>query len=132
MIGYVELDEAKNYLEKRFGEIDSNSLSKALYKAFDKIEALGVRKGKKETENNFPRTNDTEKVMKLVRQAQILEAYAILTGADKDIEKLGKGIVSKTIGDMSVSYDREVKIGEVTFASIEASRIMKRFTQKTF
>lgn len=132
MIGYVTLQEAIEFLSKRFGEIEEAKLMQGLYKAFDKIETLGIRNGKKITENNFPRLGDRTEVMELVKQAQILEAYAISTGGEAEIEKLGKGITSKSIGDMSVTYDRNLKIGEVMFASLQAARIMKRFTQKTF
>ncbi|MDK4480583.1 hypothetical protein MWG07_07980 [Fusobacterium necrophorum] len=55
-----------------------------------------------------------------------------MSGGNEDIKRLGKGIVGKTINDMSISYDRSQKIGEITFASVEAARIMKRFSRKTF
>lgn len=132
MIGYVSFEEAREFIEKRYGEVNEVLLTQGLYKAFDKIENLGVRGGRKVTCNNFPRKNDKDGVMDLVKRAQILEGYAIATGADQDIERLGKGITNKAIGDMSVTYDRNLKIGEVTFASLQAARIMKRFAQKSF
>lgn len=131
MIGYVDLNEAKEFLEERYDEIDNNSLQKALFQAFDKIENVGARGGKI-TEKNFPRKNDSKEVMSLIKRAQILEAYAIITGGNEDIKRLGKGIVGKSIGDMSVSYDRSQKIGDITFASVEAARIMKRFSRRSF
>lgn len=131
MIGYITLEEAKEFLETRYGNIDTEKLKKVLYQAFDKIENIGARKGRT-TGKNFPRTNDNEEVMKLIKRAQTLEAYAIMTGGNEDIKRLGKGITSKSIGDMSVGYDRSQKIGDITFASIEAARIMKRFSRRSF
>lgn len=132
MIGYVTVEEAQTFLTARHGEIDKEELEKALYQAFDKIEAIGARNGRMQGEKNFPRLHDSEEVMKLIQRVQILEAYAIMSGGNEDIKRLGKGIVGKTINDMSISYDRSQKIGEITFASVEAARIMKRFSRKTF
>ncbi|KYM51361.1 hypothetical protein A2U04_11670 [Fusobacterium necrophorum subsp. funduliforme] len=132
MIGYVTGEEAQAFLTVRYGEIDKEELEKALYQAFDKIEAIGARNGRMQGEKNFPRLHDSEEVMKLIQRVQILEAYAIMSGGNEDIKRLGKGIVGKTINDMSISYDRNQKIGEITFASVEAARIMKRFSRKTF
>ncbi|AYV94648.1 head-tail connector protein [Fusobacterium necrophorum] len=132
MIGYVTVEEAQAFLTARHGEIDKEELEKALYQAFDKIEAIGARNGRMQGEKNFPRLHDSEEVMKLIQRVQILEAYAIMSGGNEDIKRLGKGIVGKTINDMSISYDRSQKIGEITFASVEAARIMKRFSRKTF
>ncbi|WP_339980247.1 DnaT-like ssDNA-binding protein [Fusobacterium necrophorum] len=132
MIGYVTVEEAQAFLTARHGEIDKEELEKALYQAFDKIEAIGARNGRMQGEKNFPRLHDSEEVMKLIQRVQMLEAYAMMNGGNEDIKRLGKGISGKSIGDMSVSYDRSQKIGEITFASVEAARIMKRFSQKTF
>ncbi|KYM62401.1 hypothetical protein A2U09_10075 [Fusobacterium necrophorum subsp. funduliforme] len=132
MIGYVTVEEAQAFLTARYGEIDKEELEKALYQAFDKIEAIGARNGRMQGEKNFPRLHDSEEVMKLIQKVQILEAHAIMSGGNEDIKRLGKGISGKSIGDMSVSYDRSQKIGEITFASVEAARIMKRFSRKTF
>ncbi|MDK4517119.1 hypothetical protein MVQ18_10225 [Fusobacterium necrophorum] len=132
MIGYVAVEEAQAFLTARYGEIDKEELEKALYQAFDKIEAIGARNGRMQGEKNFPRLHDSEEVMKLIQRVQILEAYAIMSGGNEDIKRLGKGVVGKTINDMSISYDRSQKIGEITFASVEAARIMKRFSRKTF
>lgn len=132
MIGYVTVEEAQAFLTARHGEIDKEELEKALYQAFDKIEAIGARNGRMQGEKNFPRLHDSEEVMKLIQRVQILEAYAIMSGGNEDIKRLGKGIIGKTINDMSISYDRSQKIGEITFASVEAARIMKRFSRKTF
>lgn len=132
MIGYVTVEEAQAFLTARHGDIEKEELEKALYQAFDKIEAIGARNGRMQGEKNFPRLHDSEEVMKLIQRVQILEAYAIMSGGNEDIKRLGKGIVGKTINDMSISYDRSQKIGEITFASVEAARIMKRFSRKTF
>ncbi|MDK4473082.1 hypothetical protein MWG12_04655 [Fusobacterium necrophorum] len=132
MIGYVTVEEAQAFLTVRHGEIDKTELEKALYQAFDKIEAIGARNGRMQGEKNFPRLHDSEEVMKLIQRVQMLEAYAMMNGGNEDIKRLGKGISGKSIGDMSVSYDRSQKIGEITFASVEAARIMKRFSRKTF
>ena len=131
MIGYVELEEAKKFLEERYSNINAEKLKRALYQAFDKIENIGAREGYK-TEKNFPRKKDKPRVLELIKRAQILEAYAIITGGNEDIKRLGKGITSKSISDMSVSYDRSQKIGDITFASVEAARIMKRFSRRSF
>ena len=132
MIGYVTVEEAQAFLTARHGEIDKEELEKALYQAVDKIEVIGARNGRMQGEKNFPRLGDGEEVMKLIQRVQMLEAYAMMNGGNEDIKRLGKGISGKSIGDMSVSYDRSQKIGEITFASVEAARIMKRFSQKTF
>lgn len=131
MIGYITLNEAKDFLIARYGEIDEEKLKKALFQAFDKIENIGTRNGRR-TGKNFPRINDGKEVMELIKRAQTLEAYAIMTGGNEDIKRLGKGITSKSISDMSVSYDRSQKIGDITFASVEAARIMKRFSRRSF
>lgn len=131
MIGYITLAEAKEFLTLRYGNIEEEKLKKALYQAFDKIENIGARQGRA-TGKNFPRLNDNEEVMRLIRRAQALEAYAIMTGGNEDIKRLGKGITSKSIGDMAVGYDRSQKIGDITFASVEAARIMKRFSRRSF
>lgn len=128
----MTVEEAQAFLTARHGEIDKEELEKALYQAFDKIEAIGARNGRMQGEKNFPRLHDSEEVMKLIQRVQILEAYAIMSGGNEDIKRLGKGVVGKTINDMSISYDRSQKIGEITFASVEAARIMKRFSRKTF
>ena len=129
MIGYVELEEAKKFLEVRYSNINEENLKRALYQAFDKIENIGAREGYK-TEKNFPRKKDKPRVLELIKRAQILEAYAIMSGGNEDIKRLGKGITSKSISD--VSYDRSQKIGDITFASVEAARIMKRFSRRSF
>lgn len=131
MIGYITLEEAKDFLTVRYGTIDEEKLKKALYQAFDKIENVGARNGNV-TGKNFPRVNDSKEVMELIKRAQTLEAYAIMTGGNEDIKRLGKGILSKSISDMSVTYDRSQKIGDITFASIEAAKIMKRFSRRSF
>ena len=43
MIGYVELEEAKKFLEVRYSNINEENLKRALYQAFDKIENIGAR-----------------------------------------------------------------------------------------
>lgn len=129
-IGYVTLSEAKEFIEKRFEPIDDDSLSKALYIAFDKIENIPVRCPGEVT--TFPRKNDNARVMSLVKKAQILEAYSVATGEADDLSKINQGISGRSIGDMSVSYDKSLKIGDIAFSNVEAARIMKRFSRRTF
>ena len=130
LIGYVTLSEAQEFINARFEKIDDEKLTKALYQAFDKIENVAVRNGG--TDRNFPRKYDNKKVMELVKKAQILEAYSISLGDGEELSKINQGIIGRSIGDMSVSYDRGVKVGDISFSNIEAARIMKRFSRKSF
>ena len=69
MIGYVSLDEAKEFLKNRYEEVSEQELSKGLYKALDKIESLIVRdSGKSDTQELiFPRINEKKYLARLKR-----------------------------------------------------------------
>ena len=129
MIGYVTLEEAKAWLSQRYDIPQSydEKLTKALWRAFDKIESVPVRhKGEGKT---FPRAYEDE-VPFFIKMAQMLEAYSIANG--DEVNDIAKGITSKSIGDMSVSYDKTKKIGNVNFCNSEAAQILKRYERKTF
>lgn len=129
-IGYVTIQEAMEFIEKRFDKISDEELTKALHLAFDKIENVPVRdRGDSKV---FPRKRDGVKVLELVKKAQILEAYSIATGEADELSKINQGISGRSIGDMSVSYDKSLKIGDIAFSNVEAARIMKRFSRRTF
>ena len=55
-----------------------------------------------------------------------------MQGDGEDVSKMSLGVTSRSIGDMSISFDRSLKIGDVAFSNVEAARIMKRFSRKTF
>lgn len=121
MIGYVSLDEAKEFLKNRYEEVSEQELSKGLYKALDKIESLIIRdSGKSDTQELiFPRINEKE-VPSEIKKAQMLEAYSIVKDVDDDnINDIEKGIASKSIGDMSISYNSNTSnnIGSIIFAN---------------
>lgn len=130
LIGYVTCEEAKEFISLRYGTVEDEELKKALYLAFDKIESIGVRSPG--TEKVFPRKNDKANILDLVKKAQILEAYSVMQGDGEDVSKMSLGVTSRSIGDMSISFDRSLKIGDVAFSNVEAARIMKRFSRKTF
>lgn len=128
MIGYVTLEETKEYLELRFENIPSDvELSRSLQLAFDKIELIDVR-GRGETKN-FPRICE-EFVPSLIKQAQMLEAYTMSitksTGAEKS-----DNIISKTVGDFSVTYS-ENKVQGVEFFNKVALDIMNKYRRKGY
>jgi hypothetical protein len=135
VIGYTDNAEALAYIQLRYDtSITQIELDRALYLAFDKIEGVNIRYTGKENginENNFPRICDDE-VPENVVKAQILEAYEIAIGGDSDISKITRGIKSRSISDMSVSYDSTLKVGLINFASTEAAKIMKMYERKTF
>ena len=76
IIGYVSLDEAKEFIKNRYEEVSEQELSKGLYKALDKIESLCIRDSGKSDKQEliFPRINEL-KVPDEIKKAQILEAY---------------------------------------------------------
>lgn len=128
MIGYVTLEETKEYLNARFDNIPSDPvLSKNLLLAFDKIESIDIRYSG--TPNKFPRVIE-EEVPENIKQAQILEAYTLSTNS-----KLGKEIVdnikSKSDGDFSISYS-ENKVQGVSFYNKQAFDIMQRYKRKSY
>lgn len=136
MIGYVSLDEAKEFLKNRYEEVSEQELSKGLYKALDKIESLMIRdSGRSETQELiFPRINE-KKVPDEIKKAQMLEAYSIVKDVDDDnINDIEKGIASKSIGDMSISYNSNASnsIGSIIFANAQAKNILYKYVRKTY
>nr|DAS87511.1 MAG TPA: Head Tail Connector Protein [Caudoviricetes sp.] len=136
MIGYVSLEEAKEFIKNRYDEITDDVLSKGLYKALDKIESLMIRdSGRSETQELiFPRINEKD-VPSEIKKAQILEAYSIVKDVDDDnINDIEKGIASKSIGDMSISYNSNASnsIGSIIFANAQAKNILYKYVRKTY
>lgn len=136
MIGYVTLDEAKEFIENRYEEVSEQELSKGLYKALDKIESLMIRDSGKSDKQEliFPRINE-KKVPDEIKKAQILEAYSITKSINDDTSNdIEKGIASKSIGDMSISYTTNAmnKIGSIIFANSEAKNILYKYVRKTY
>ena len=136
MIGYVSLDEDKEFLKNRYEEVSEQELSKGLYKALDKIESLMIRdSGRSETQELiFPRINE-KKVPDEIKKAQMLEAYSIVKDVDDDnINDIEKGIASKSIGDMSISYNSNASnnIGSIIFANAQAKNILYKYVRKTY
>ena len=136
MIGYVSLDEAKEFLKNRYEEVSEQELSKGLYKALDKIESLMIRdSGRSETQELiFPRINE-KKVPDEIKKAQIIEAYSIVKDLDDDnTSDIEKGIASKSIGDMSISYNSNASnsIGSIVFANAQAKNILYKYVRKTY
>lgn len=136
MIGYVALDEAKEFIKNRYEEVSDTELSKGLYKALDKIESLMIRDSGKSDKQEliFPRINEN-KVPDEIKKAQILEAYSIVKDLDDDnTSDIEKGIASKSIGDISISYNnnRNNQIGATIFASSQAKNILYKYVRKTY
>lgn len=136
MIGYVTLDEVKEFIKNRYEEISDTELSKGLYKALDKIESLCIRDSGKSDKQEliFPRI-DEEKVPDEIKKAQILEAYSIVKDLNDDYTgDIEKGIASRSISDMSISYtaNNTNKIGNVVFASTQAMNILYKYVRKTY
>jgi hypothetical protein len=136
IIGYVSLDEAKKFIKNRYEEISDTELSKGLYKALDKIESLMIRDSGKSDKQEliFPRI-DEEKVPDEIKKAQILEAYSIVKNFEDDnTSDIEKGIASKSIGDMSISYtaNNTNKIGNIVFTSSQAKAILYKYVRKTY
>ena len=136
MIGYVSLDEAKEFIKNRYDEVSEQELSKGLYKALDKIESLMIRDSGKSDKQEliFPRINEL-KVPDEIKKAQILEAYSIVKDLDDDnTSDIEKGIASKSIGDMSISYNnnKNNQIGPTIFASSQAKAILYKYVRKTY
>ena len=136
MIGYVSLDEAKEFLKNRYEEVSEQELSKGLYRALDKIESLMIRdSGRSETQELiFPRINE-KKVPDEIKKAQILEAYSIALDVDNEsITDIEKGIASKSISDMSINYNSNASnsIGSIIFANAQAKNILYKYVRKTY
>lgn len=132
MIGYVTLEEAKEWLSERYDikSLSDEKLTKALYRAFDKIEQIPVR-FKGEGKKAFPRRGEQE-VPFLIKMAQMLEAYSIASGKEEEQAQMLNGITSKSIGDMSVSYDKTKKVGLANFCNSQAAQTLKRFERKSY
>ena len=82
----------------------------------------------------FPRINE-KKVPDEIKKAQILEAYSITKSINDDTSNdIEKGIASKSIGDMSISYTTNAmnKIGSIIFANSEAKNILYKYVRKTY
>lgn len=136
MIGYVSLEEAKEFIKNRYDDVTDDVLSKGLYKALDKIESLIIRdSGKSDTQELiFPRINE-KKVPDEIKKAQILEAYSIALDVDNEsTTDIEKGIASKSIGDMSISYNSNASnsIGSIIFANAQAKNILYKYVRKTY
>lgn len=136
IIGYVSLDEAKEFIKNRYEEVSEQELLKGLYKALDKIESLCIRDSGKSDKQEliFPRINES-KVPDEIKKAQILEAYSIVKDLDDDnTSDIEKGIASKSISDMSITYatDGANKIGATIFASSQAKTILYKYVRKTY
>lgn len=136
MIGYVSLEEAKEFIKNRYEEVSEQELSKGLYKALDKIESLCIRDSGKTDKQEliFPRINEL-KVPDEIKKAQMLEAYSIVKDLDDDnTSDIEKGIASKSISDMSITYvtDSANKIGTTIFASSQAKAILYKYVRKTY
>lgn len=136
MIGYVSLEEAKEFIKNRYDDVTDDVLSKGLYKALDKIESLMIRdSGRSETQELiFPRINE-KKVPDEIKKAQMLEAYSIVKDVDDDnINDIEKGIASKSISDMSISYNSNASnnIGSIIFANAQAKNILYKYVRKTY
>ena len=136
IIGYVSLDEAKEFIKNRYEEVSERELSKGLYKALDKIESLMIRDSGKSDKQEliFPRIDEV-KVPDEIKKAQILEAYSIVKDLEDDnTSDIEKGIASKSIGDMSVRYvtDGANKIGATIFANTQAKSILYKYVRKTY
>ncbi len=137
MIGYVTLEEAKEFLQKRYdtSELEDTVLSRCLYRALDKIESLCVRNSGKSEEQEliFPRLCE-KKVPQQIKTAQILEGYSLANDDDESISDQEKGIGSRSISDMSISYtgDGSNRIGNTCFANGQAKDILFRYVRKTY
>lgn len=136
IIGYVSLDEAKEFIKNRYEEVSEQELSKGLYKALDKIESLMIRdSGKSDTQELiFPRIGEKE-VPSEIKKAQMLEAYSIILDVDNEsITDIEKGIASKSISDMSISYNsnNSNRIGSIIFANAQAKNILYKYVRKTY
>ena len=140
LIGYVTLEEAKEFIYKRYDEDDigTENFERALYLALDKIETLNIRNSGKNEEQEliFPRLKEKQ-VPKDVKIAQILEAYSISNLENNDYyEDIEKGIASRSINDMSISYNSETfnknKIGNTLFYNSQAKDILFKYVRKTY
>lgn len=134
MIGYVTLKETKEFLNNRYNikNLNDDDIKRALYLALDKIENLNVRDSGRSVEQEliFPRINENN-VPFNIKKAQMLEAYSICNKTDDD-ENIEKGISSRSISDMSISYDTSNKRAMLQFINLESARIMALYERKTY
>lgn len=134
MIGYVNLEETKEFLKNRYdiSQISDEELKRALYLALDKIENLNIRDSGRSSNQEliFPRINEVEVPLN-IKKAQMLEAYSICNKTDDD-ENIEKGISSRSISDMSISYDTANKRAMLQFINLESARIMLLYQRKTY
>ncbi len=133
LIGYVTLEEAKAFLERRVKPLPSDDvLTRGLWTAFDKIETINVRwSGKREHGKNFPRLCDQE-VFPEIKEAQIQEGFSISQGDDGHVEAIAQGISSKKISDMSITYSETALKNADSFSSNAASKILRKYRRKTY
>lgn len=132
-IGYVTLEETKEYLKERYSDVaEDRELKEALYQSFDLIETINVRGNNPDIPTKFPRFQDRGVVPDNVKKSQMLEAYYISSGKSEQTNNIVRGIKSESVGDMSISYDKTQKIGHVLFSNPAAARIMKLYERKTF
>lgn len=131
IIGYVDDVEALAWITERYPiDFEEGDFTRGLYQAFDKIENINVRNPG--TPNNFPRCGEDE-TPKRIEEAQMLEAYTIATnGGYDEAEDNISGVKSRSIGDMSISLNDSVRIGDVTFSNAKAGKIIRGFVRKTF
>lgn len=133
LIGYVTLEEAKTFLERRVKPLPSDDvLTRGLWAAFDKIETINVRwSGKREHGKNFPRLCDQE-VLPEIKEAQIYEGLSVSQGDDEHIEAIAQGISSRKISDMYVTYSETALKNADSFSSTTASKILRKYRRKTY
>lgn len=128
---YTNLTELKEYLKKRYdiSTFSDEEMERAMYQAFDKVEMLNIRDSGREKgqEFNFPRMNETE-IPQDVKKAIFLESYKILSIDKTAFKDIQNGILSKHIGDMSISYKDTNK----TFLSEEAEKLLFKYVRKTW
>ena len=126
MIGYVDRIEAMEYLTQRYAiDFTQEQLDKYLYRALDKIESLDIRNSG--IVMKFPRMHE-EKVHEIVKQAQMLEAYAIHLTQD---EGINNNVKSKSSLSISITYG-DGELQGVEFKSALARDIMRKFVRKSF
>lgn len=134
MIGYVNLEETKEFLKNRYdiSQISDEELKRALYLALDKIENLNIRDSGRSSNQEliFPRINEVEVPLN-IKKAQMLEAFSIANSTDID-EDIQKGVSSRSISDMSISYDIANKRAMLQFINLESARIMLLYQRKTY
>lgn len=128
---YTNLTELKEYLKKRYDitNFSDEEIERAMYQAFDKVEMLNIRDSGREKgqEFHFPRANETE-IPQEIKKAIFLESYKIFSLDKTAIKDIQNGILSKHIGDMSITYKDTNK----TFLSEEAEKLLLKYVRKTW